>query len=59
MRVDFLCDNDHDLRISNGRLKFTIEEISGIFEGVTNSILDSCATMLLDGDSDGNVKVSK
>jgi hypothetical protein len=55
MRVDFLCDNDPELGISNGRLKFTIEEINGIFEGVTNSILDSCATMI----SGYDVKVRK
>jgi hypothetical protein len=56
MHVEFLCnEDDDDLRISNGRLDFTIEEINGIFEGVTNSILDSCATMLLDCD----VKVGK
>lgn len=55
MPVNFLCDDDHELGISNGRLSFTIEEIKGIFEGVTNSILDSCATML----SSCNVKVSK
>jgi hypothetical protein len=56
MPVEFLgSEDDNELRISNRRLEFTIEEINGIFEGVTNSILDSCETML----SGCDVKVSK